>query len=445
VLHALAASAPADAIEIARALSDRPGLAVLASASAAADRGRFSYVAADPDGASAQLDPFEGSPASAPGPLAGAPRFFGVLPYEAARARMERLAWVPGERRPEPLVRSVAWLRYPAVLVIDHERGTVTAVGASISACRDLCRRAESGAARAPDDASFTFAAADTEDPELHGARVRRAIELIHAGDLYQVNLARRIRLALRAQGGASISEAALAWFRSFLARAPTPFGALCVTARGEIVASSSPELFLDASAGESPDGFGELVTEPIKGTRPRGRDAAEDAALAEALASDDKERAELAMIVDVERNDLSRVAVRGSVAVDGPPRVVTLRTVHHRVARVRARARPDACRREVLEAMLPSGSVTGAPRVRAMEVIASLEPMRRGLYTGALGYAAHDGSMRLAMAIRTAVFDAAGDGEYLVGGGIVADSDPEREVEETRWKARQLGELDRM
>ena len=155
-------------------------------------------------------------------------------------------------------------------------------------------------------------------------------------------------------------------------------------------------------------------------------------------LDQDPKELAELTMIVDVERNDLGRVAIPGSVRVTSPPRVVTHRTVHHRVACVAARARPDVSRDDVLRALLPSGSVTGAPKVRAMEVIAALEPRRRGLYTGAIGHVAHDGSLTLSMAIRTAVLRG-DEGEYWTGGGIVADSDPEREVEETRWKALQL------
>ena len=162
------------------------------------------------------------------------------------------------------------------------------------------------------------------------------------------------------------------------------------------------------------------------------------DRAHAAELDADPKERAELTMIVDVERNDLGRIAVAGSVRVTTSPHVVTQRTVHHRVASIVAHARPDASRDDVLRAMLPSGSVTGAPKVRAMEVIATLEPHRRGLYTGAIGYIAHDGGLTWSMAIRTAVLHD-GEGEYWTGGGIVSDSDPERELEETRWKALQL------
>jgi anthranilate/para-aminobenzoate synthase component I len=155
-------------------------------------------------------------------------------------------------------------------------------------------------------------------------------------------------------------------------------------------------------------------------------------------LEQDPKERAELTMIVDVERNDLGRVAEVGSVRLAALPHVVTHRTVHHRVALLTARTRAGVGRDDVLRSMLPSGSVTGAPKVRAMEVIASLEPLRRGLYTGAIGFIGHDGVITLSMAIRTVVLNG-NEGEYWTGGGIVADSDPAREVEETQWKALQL------
>jgi anthranilate/para-aminobenzoate synthase component I len=224
---------------------------------------------------------------------------------------------------------------------------------------------------------------------------------------------------------------------------APTPFGAAVRFGDGVAALSTSPELFLDAAVRphDSARRFARLETIPIKGTRARGVDAASDEALARALHQDPKERAELTMIIDVERNDLGSVAEVGSVRVLGAPRVTALRTVHHRDAHVVARARASVSREEVIAAMFPSGSVTGAPKVRAMEVIASLEPFRRGLYTGAIGYVANDGSMRLAMAIRTVVLRGA-EGEYLTGGGIVADSDPVRELEETRWKAEQLARI---
>jgi anthranilate/para-aminobenzoate synthase component I len=252
---------------------------------------------------------------------------------------------------------------------------------------------------------------------------VAAALELIRAGDIYQVNLARRLDVEVR--GGLD------GVFSRLLAAAPSPFAALLELPGVPSVCSTSPELFL-ATRGQS------VETHPIKGTRRRGKDAQEDAALRRALDADPKERAELSMVIDLERNDLGKLAIPGSVRVIEDPIVVTHRTLHHRVARVAARMPPGVTPEALLEATLPSGSVTGAPKVRAMEVIAELEASRRGLYTGALGYLGHDGELRLAMAIRTLTVRGE-EGHYHSGGGIVADSDPEREVEETRVKALQL------
>jgi anthranilate/para-aminobenzoate synthase component I len=183
------------------------------------------------------------------------------------------------------------------------------------------------------------------------------------------------------------------------------------------------------------------LRTGPIKGTRPRGAHAEEDARFARELDTDPKERAELTMAIDVHRSDLGRVAEPGSVRLMSGPRVVAGRTVWSRVAEVVARRAAGASLERVARAVLPCGSVTGAPKVRAMEVIARLEPWRRGLYTGAFGYVGRDGSLELAMAIRTLQLQG-DEGAYFTGGGIVADSVPERELEETRWKAAQLAAL---
>ncbi len=402
---------------------------------------RFSYVAADPDGAAETLDPLEkkgdpgghtGDPSGDAGDardtLARAPRWIGVVPYEARRA-LERPGWRPEDTRPAALVERPRWFRYPAVACFDHAAGTVLVVGESARAA-EVFAASVKRAAGVVSAAELHVAVEEEEPAAWHAERVAAARALILRGDLYQVNLARRLRVALRR--GAPIDL-----YRRLVAAAPAPFSAL-LDLGGTTVLSTSPELLLSAEPGPGGVGFGALVTEPIKGTRPRGRHAAEDAALAVELEQDPKERAELAMIVDVERNDLGRVAVVGSVRVTAPPHVVTHRTIHHRLARVRALARPDLSRGEVLASMVPSGSVTGAPKVRAMEVIAMLEARRRGLYTGGIGFVRHDGAVVLAMAIRTVVL-AGSEGEYWTGGGIVADSDPQREVEETRWKALQL------
>jgi anthranilate/para-aminobenzoate synthase component I len=264
------------------------------------------------------------------------------------------------------------------------------------------------------------------DDPRAHVARIRRAQELIRAGDLYQVNLARRQRF--------EVAGAPLDLYLAMAEHSPSPFGA-CLDLGDMTVCASSPELFLEL------DARGRVRTVPIKGTRPRGADADDDRRLYRELGESSKEQAELTMILDVERNDLGRVAVPGTVRLAREPAVETHRTVHHRSAAVSALLRPELSPLDLLLAMFPSGSVTGAPKIRAMEVIAELEPARRGLYTGAFGSIAADGSLRLAMAIRVLTIRA-GEGHYFAGGGIVADSDPEAELAETRWKGTQIERL---
>ena len=437
-LRARPLPAAPDPLAIARTLvaAGWPGVALLHSAEPDADLiglGRCSFVAGGPDRRSSALDPLADDPGfvAASGALAFVPRWIGVIPYDGRRASLERPGWAPVEARPAPSATLPVWHRYPAVICVDHHEGRVLAAGTDPAAVERLAGAAAgAGASTGPE---LSIAVREDDPPARHAERIAAARELIARGDLYQVNLARRLRVALRAGD-------ALALYRGLVRRAPTPFGACLHLDGGIAVASTSPELLLRACAprGSTPGSFGELFTAPIKGTRPRGADAPSDAALARELDLDPKERAELTMILDVERHDLGRVAETGSVRVLWGPRVVTHRTVHHRAALLSARARAGVSREEVLASMVPSGSVTGAPKRRAMEVIASLEPARRGIYTGGIGFVAHDGSVTLSMAIRTAVLEGR-EGEYWTGGGIVADSDPEREVEETRWKALQL------
>jgi len=266
----------------------------------------------------------------------------------------------------------------------------------------------------------------DDDPPQEHIERVRKAKELIRAGDLYQVNLARRLRF--------EVSAGALDLYVAMAKEAPAPFGA-CLDLGGTVMCACSPELFLHM------DRRGVVRTAPIKGTRPRGNDAIEDRRLVRELDESPKERAELTMILDVERNDLGRVAAPGSVRLVEGPAVHTHASVHHRAAVVGAHLGADKSALDLVTAMFPSGSVTGAPKVRAMEVIAVLEPVRRGLYTGAFGAVAFDGSLTLAMAIRVLTVQNK-EAHYFAGGGIVADSDPEAELLETRWKGTQLAAL---
>ncbi|MEK6607968.1 MAG: aminodeoxychorismate synthase component I [Myxococcota bacterium] len=254
-----------------------------------------------------------------------------------------------------------------------------------------------------------------------YAARVDRALDYIRAGDVYQVNLAHRVTAQVRGDPAALYAR--------LRAAAPAPLGAL-VDAGGFHVLSNSPELFLRFDAATRA-----LETRPIKGTRPRGAAPSDDARLRAEVETDPKERAEHVMIVDLERNDLGRVCETGSVRATRLHRVVTLPTLHHGVTTVSGRVRKGLGLAAILRATFPGGSITGAPKVRAMQIIDELEPVRRGLYTGAIGLCEPDGSFTLSIAIRTAIVR---DGllRLHVGGGIVADSTPENEWRETWSKA---------
>ncbi len=262
---------------------------------------------------------------------------------------------------------------------------------------------------------------------------VARILEYLRAGDAYQVNLSRRLR-ATWAGGDAALLAAALR------AGAPAPHAAFIAGAPGDLaeavtILGNSPERFLSLSTD------GVVETRPIKGTRPRGVDAAGDrAAVAELLAAA-KDRAEHVMIVDLERNDLGRVCRAGSVEVASLARLVSLPTVHHLISTVRGQLRPDVGLAALLGATFPGGSVTGAPKRRAMQIIDELEPAPRGVYTGATGWLGAAGDLDLAIAIRTAVLRG-GQLELSVGGGIVVDSTPEGELGETEVKARAFAQL---
>jgi para-aminobenzoate synthetase component 1 len=261
----------------------------------------------------------------------------------------------------------------------------------------------------APDHAAATY---------LDGAR--RVLEYLAAGDTYQVNLARRLSTPFAGGADAAVELAAV-----LRARAPAPHAAFIAAAAGDAwLIGNSPERFLAL------DGRGAVETRPIKGTHPRGGPEARAALLASP-----KDRAEHVMIVDLERNDLGRVCRTGSVVVDGVARVLELPTVLHLVSTVRGALRPHVGLAALLAATFPGGSITGAPKRRAMEIIDELEPAARGPYTGATGWLGAAGDLDLAVAIRTALV-AEGRLSLSVGGGIVADSVPEAEWAETETKA---------
>jgi para-aminobenzoate synthetase component 1 len=251
---------------------------------------------------------------------------------------------------------------------------------------------------------------------------VERAIAYIVAGDVYQVNLAQRLV--------APLHETPVDLYVRLREQNPAPFAGYFDL--GELViASASPERFLRVDNGE-------VETRPIKGTRPRWPVPEADMYSAGELRESDKDRAENVMIVDLLRNDLGRVCEFGSVRVTDSLRLESYQYVHHLVSEVRGRLRAECGAIDLLRAAFPGGSVTGAPKIRAMEIIAELEPHARGAYCGSIGYIGFDGSMDTNILIRTFT---CGRGwvHFPVGGGIVAQSEPEREYEETLHKAAGL------
>lgn len=263
---------------------------------------------------------------------------------------------------------------------------------------------------------NFTRAAYETA--------VQRVIDYIHAGDIFQANLSQRFETRL---GGDDTSYDVYLRLRD---ESPAPFACYFNFGEGEIV-SSSPERFLRVEGSQ-------VETQPIKGTRPRGRTPEEDRRLAKELLASEKDRAENVMIVDLLRNDISRVCKDHSVVVEKLCALESFPNVHHLVSTVYGELREGEGAVDLLAACFPGGSITGAPKVHAMEIIAELEPTTRGPYCGAIGWLGADGAMDTSIAIRTMT---AKDGRitFQAGGGIVADSDPHEEYLETLDKARAM------
>ncbi|MEM6911930.1 MAG: anthranilate synthase component I family protein [Verrucomicrobiota bacterium] len=255
-------------------------------------------------------------------------------------------------------------------------------------------------------------------------AAVRRAQAYIAAGDIYQVNLSQQFSLP------APSSLDSFALYERLRQASPAPHAAFLRQA-GRDVLSASPETFLRMSGRQ-------LLTRPIKGTRPRYRDPQTDERSAYELLTSAKELAELVMITDLERNDLGQVAEIGSVTVSELLKLERFAQVFHLVSTVEATLREPLDHLDVLQACSPGGSITGAPKKRAREIIAELEPIPRGLYTGAIGYLGAKGESQFSIAIRTMVREG-GQLHFHAGAGIVADSVPEREYEETLQKASGL------
>ena len=425
-------------------LSHLPNLLFLDSA-ARGPTGRYSYLAADPVRVFSSRFPDDALTEAraamtrfATMPVRGLPPFqcglAGFIGYDHGRI-FERL---PAPRSDDLDVPDV-WLGlYDWVIAWDHETDEAWLVSSGIPERGAAARRraseraravlgliAEAGAAApAPSEpvAPATIPPVSNFSRAGYMEAVARVREYILAGDVFQVNISQRFE--------APLPCAPLELYRRLRARNPAPYSAYLGAGSFQVM-SASPERFLRLD-GQRVD------TRPIKGTRPRDPDPARDAALARELASSAKDRAENVMIVDLLRNDLSRVCLPGSVAVPALLSLETLPTVHHLVSTVTGQLDRACDAFDLVRAAFPGGSITGAPKVRAMEIIAELEPVRRSVYCGSIGYFALSGDMDTSIVIRTYV--ASGGRAYFgAGGGVVADSDPAAEYEETLHKARAL------
>jgi para-aminobenzoate synthetase component I len=267
-----------------------------------------------------------------------------------------------------------------------------------------------------------------SDAPAAYREKIARVVDYVRAGEVYQLNLSQRFDGPCRYSG----PEVA----RRLLKTNPSAFGGL-VRLAGPSPAwlcSASPESFLDARGAA-------VATRPIKGTAPRGADDAEDLRLRAGLVASRKERAELAMIVDLLRNDLATTCEVGSVVVENPWTVETHPTVHHLTAVVRGRLREGADVFDLLRAAWPGGSISGCPKLRATELIDALESFRRGPYTGSLAAFSCEGRTRLNILIRSALVFDEGRARTWGGGGLTFESDPEAERLETLHKVRGVNE----
>ena len=458
---------PLTPVQVMDRLTGEPGAVFLDSALSSAEFARYSFVACRPfltllatgrgvairAGVGTQCatdDPFrtlrrllreyrisrETLPEGVPLPFLGGA--VGYLGYDLCH-HIERL---PRTARADCLLPDMWFGFYDTILAFDHATETwwacATDFGGRAPASAPLGQRLEfldsllhrsalhwdAPAAPAVSQAVSNF----TRDEYLRA--IRRTKDYIAAGDIFQANIAQRFSTHIDAHP----------WqlYRRLREVNAAPFAAY-IDLDGGAVASSSPERFLKVTP--MPDGRRRVQTRPIKGTRPRraGDDAFNATMRSELLASA-KDNAELTMIVDLERNDLGRVCEYGSVRVTDRAALEEYATVHHLVATVEGdlHSRHDII--DLLMATFPGGSITGAPKIRAMQIIDELEPTRRSVYTGAIGYIGFDGSADLNIAIRTMLIDGR-TCTFQVGGGIVADSEPEMEYEETLDKGRAMFE----
>lgn len=435
-----------DPIEALERYADLPHVCLLHSASPGHPLSRYSFLAADPVSViSAQAGawpsvrariratirpgrlPFPDLP-----PLQGG--WMGWLGYELGTA-FDHVDRHPCQPVP---VHDIALGMYDWVIAWDHAAGQTWLISGghdATGAAESL--RAKRRAAMAMERWRGAPTVPATTSPVIDPASVRAdftadsyqravgaAIEHVLAGDIFQVNLSQRFSVPF--------TGAPLALNREVGKRTSAPMSAY-VQHDGVQVISASPERFLRLDPVTR-----QVETRPIKGTRPRRDDPEQDAQLARELHASNKDRAENVMIVDLMRNDLARVCERGTVRVPVLNAVESHRTVHHLVSTVTGALRADCDAMDLLAATFPGGSITGAPKLRAMSIIRELEPVARGVYSGSIGWIGFDGAMDTSIAIRTVIV-ADGMATFHAGGGITVQSDPSDEYQETLDKARAL------
>lgn len=439
------AVAPMDAAE---RLRDLPGLVLLESARPGRNA-RWSYLTADPvavlEAPAGGNDPFEttrrvlGRLSTDAVTFPDAPRFLGglagYLGYDLGR-RLETLPSVALADQELPSMRlalhdwTIAWDRrtgraWLGGRALDERVGRLDRRLAEV---RERLQATQRGAPVMTDDPPSGFDFRSGLDRRAYEDGVEAVRDAIARGEIYQANLTRRLETPFRGDP----------WpiFRRLRTGDPSLFaayvdlGASPVTGAPRAILSASPEPFLSVTHD------GRVATDPIKGTRPRGRDRNEDRALARELLASGKDRAENVMIVDVVRNDLGRVCLPGTVRVPRLCRLERTAAVQHLVSTVTGRLAPGMDPFHLLAAAFPGGSITGAPKIRSMQLLEAMEPVRRGPYTGAAGWIGADGAMQTSILIRTLVADGARLTLH-VGGGITWRSDPAAEWDETVAKAR--------
>jgi len=426
-----------DPADVFRHFAQDPYTMFLASGGPPGDRARYSYLCIDPvyvlrwqDGVLTQNgEPIAGHASTAlnawlaparrlpimPGlpPFQGG--FVGFLGYECA-GLFDVMPRAPGQFAGIP---DLLFGMFDVVFAWDHATRRLYLCGPGHRAAAARARLADPAPALTPPP---RLAWQANVNRATHMARVAETIALIRAGDIYQAN----ITAPFAAPRPPGLDPAAL--FLRLLDRNPAPFAAYIGCGEGCAVASVSPERFLSVNAG------GLIETRPIKGTRPRGATPEADAAEAAQLLASAKDRAENLMIVDLLRNDLARVAEPGSVAVPSLCALESFASVHHLVSAITARLRPGLGPLDMLRVAFPGGSITGAPKIRATEVIATLEAAARGPYCGSAAWIGFDGAMDSNILIRT-VTVARDRVIAQAGGGIVADSDPAAEWDELMTK----------